>query len=1019
DTPEVVFASALRARRSEAETFAEFLAQAHVAGVGIDWEAFYAGTGARRIPLPTYAFQRQRFWLAPGTGSGDVAAAGLGRLDHPMLAAAVHMGDRDEWLFTGRVSLDATPWAQDHGVLGMVIVPGTALVELAIVAGRHTGAPVLEELVLEAPLILHEKAAAQIQVALGEPEDDGRRSVAIFSRPDTATGAEDEAEAICHGRGTLMRDADPDAEPIAPSWLPVEWPPPGGEPVDVAALHARLAEVGFDYGPAFQGLRAAWRDGDDMFAEVALPDEHADAARRFGFHPALFDASLHGGLNWLDDGEGASARLPFSWSGVRFAHSGASRVRVRIGSAGESALRVDVVGEHGEPVARVEKLAFRPVDQAQLASVQQAKSNALFTVDWTALSLPASSAVSAQVAVLGASGYEGVDALVAAVAEGGQVVPDLVLAEPSDAAEALGLLQRWLVADQLSGGRLVVVTRGAVAIGDESPDLMQAPVWGLVRSAQSENPDRIVLIDVGGQGEGEVPEWGALAALEEPQLAVRGGVCRAPRLVRASEGAGSEAPKFDPDGTVLITGGTGGLGALFARHLAEQHGARHLVLLSRRGPDAPGVEELVGELAALGCEARAAACDASDRTQLASLIGSLERPLTAVIHAAGVLDDGVVTSLTPEQLARVMGPKADAALHLHELTVGMDLSAFVLFSSVAALIGSPGQGNYAAANAALDALAAHRRAQGLPATSLAWGLWADASGMAGALDETELARLERMGVGALSAELGLELFDQALRVGGSLVVPVRLDLAALRVQARSGLLPALLRGLVRVPKQSAGAGGSLARRLAEVAEADRERVVLELVQAQVAAVLGHATSAAIVPDRAFKELGFDSLGAVELRNRLTQASGVRLPSTLVFDHPSPAAVARLLLAEAGGLVADGGTKPVVRARRAVSRLDEPLAIVGMSCRYPGGVSSPAELWELVSQGRDAVSPLPNDRGWDLEGLYDPDPDQLGKVYTRGGGFVEGVADFDAGFFGISPREALAIDPQQRLMLEAA
>ncbi|MFI1935573.1 type I polyketide synthase, partial [Streptomyces sp. NPDC020330] len=248
---------------------------------------------------------------------------------------------------------------------------------------------------------------------------------------------------------------------------------------------------------------------------------------------------------------------------------------------------------------------------------------------------------------------------------------------------------------------------------------------------------------------------------------------------------------------------------------------------------------------------------------------------------------------------------------------------------------------------------------------------------------------------------------------------VRLDLAALRVRARSGLLPALLRGLVRVPGKSAGAGGSLARRLAEVGEADRERVVLELVQAQVAAVLGHATSAAVVPDRAFKELGFDSLGAVELRNRLTQTSGVRLPSTLVFDHPSPAAVARFLLAEAGGLVAGGGTKPVVRAKRAVSRLDEPLAIVGMSCRYPGGVSSPAELWELVSQGRDAMSGLPDDRGWDLEGLYDPDPDQLGKVYTRGGGFVEGVADFDAGFFGISPREALAIDPQQRLMLEAA
>ncbi|MFI6652840.1 SDR family NAD(P)-dependent oxidoreductase [Streptomyces sp. NPDC050529] len=931
-----VAVSALRARRSEAETFAEFLAQAHVAGVGIDWEAFYAGTGAQKVELPTYAFQRQRFWLAPGTGGGDAVAAGLGRLDHPLLGAAVRLGERDEWLLTGRLSLDSAPWVRDHVVLGTVIVPGTALVELAVVAGRQAGAAVLEELVLEAPLVLDDGVAVQLQVSVAEPDEGGRRAVAVYSRPESRVG-EGSAEAVCHARGVLVAEAGPLA-----SVVPAVWPPVGCEPVDLAGLRVRLAEVGFDYGPAFQGLRAAWRDSEHIYAEVALPDEHADSAGAFAFHPALFDASLHGGLDWLDHGEGFSVGLPFSWSGVRFAQSGASRVRVRIGSAGESALRVDVADEYGTPVACVEKLAFRPVDQAQLASVQQAKNNALFTVDWTALSLPASSAVSAQVAVLGASGYEGVDALVAAVAEGGQVVPDLVLAEPSDAAEALGLLQRWLVADQLSGARLVVVTRGAVAIGDESPDLMQAPVWGLVRSAQSENPDRFVLVDV----EGEVPEWGALAALEEPQVAVRGGVCLAPRLVRASEGAGAEAPEFDPDGTVLITGGTGGLGALFARHLAEHHGARHLVLLSRRGPDAPGVADLVGELAVLGCEARAVACDVSDREELAALIASLERPLTAVIHAAGVLDDGVVTSLTPEQLARVMGPKADAALHLHELTAGMDLSAFVLFSSVAALIGSPGQGNYAAANAALDALAAHRRAQGLPATSLAWGLWADASGMAGGLDEAELARLERMGVGALSAELGLGLFDRALRVGGSLVVPVRLDLAALRVQARSGLLPALLRGLVRVPRKSAGTEGSLAQRLVGVPAAGREAIAVDLVRGQVAAVLGHATSEAVEPDRVFKELGFDSLAAVDLRNRLTQVSGVRLPSTLVFDHPSPAAVARFLLSEVG----DAPDRAVGQSRPATA------APVGEAGPAAGGTLS--TLLRHAHAGGSIVSAVP-------------------------------------------------------------
>jgi NADPH:quinone reductase-like Zn-dependent oxidoreductase/acyl carrier protein len=366
---------------------------------------------------------------------------------------------------------------------------------------------------------------------------------------------------------------------------------------------------------------------------------------------------------------------------------------------------------------------------------------------------------------------------------------------------------------------------------------------------------------------------------------------------------------LDPDGTVLITGGTGGLGAVFAKHLARQ-GAKQLALVSRRGPDAGGVPELVGELEALGCEARVVACDVADRDQLAELIGSLEHPLTAVVHAAGVLDDGLVESLTAERLDRVMRPKLDAALHLHELTAGMELSAFVLFSSVAALIGSPGQGNYAAANASLDALAARRRADGLPASSLAWGLWADATGMTGELGEAELARLARMGFGALSAELGLELYDQAQQVDQALLVPVQLDQAALRAQARAGMLPALLRGLVRAPARRAEtAGGSLAERLAKVAQADWERVALDLVRAQVASVLGHGSPEAIDADRAFKELGFDSLAAVELRNRLSQATGLRLPTTLVFDHPTSAAVARYLIPVAMPGAAPNGHRP--------------------------------------------------------------------------------------------------------------
>ncbi|MGX6744343.1 type I polyketide synthase [Streptomyces xantholiticus] len=668
----------------------------------------------------------------------------------------------------------------------------------------------------------------------------------------------------------------------------------------------------------------------------------------------------------------------------------------------------------------MDKLVFRPADQAQLKRTAETQGS-LYRLDWAPVTV--GTGRSARVAVLGglpAEGepFEDLATLEQAVADGA-AAPELVLAvvdtaeATASAVEALGLVQRWLAGERLGEARLVVVTRGAVSVDGEAADVAQAAVWGLLRSAQSEHPGRFLLVDLDNDAVAEGLQWAGLADLDEPQLAVRGGRVLAPRLARASTGESVTA--FDPEGTVVITGGTGGLGAVFARHLAATRGVRHLLLLSRRGLEADGAAELVGELEGLGCEARIVACDVSDRDQLAAVLGSVERPLTAVVHAAGVLDDGVVESLSVEQIERVMRPKVDAAWHLHELTAGADLSAFVLFSSVAALIGSPGQANYAAANAALDALAGLRRASGLCATSLAWGLWSDTVGMSAQLGQAELARLERMGAKALSTELGLGLFDQALTSDAVLLAPVRLDTAVLRAQARAGTIPAVLRGLAPGARR-VEAGGSLAQRLAGVPEADRERVALELVLAQVAGVLGHASATSIEPGRAFNELGFDSLSAVELRNRLAQATGVRLPATLVFDHPSPVAVARLLVSQIAVDSVSGRTR-AARSRRVDT--DEPLAIVGMSCRFPGGVSSPEELWELVASGRDAMGPFPTDRGWDLERLYDPDPDEVGTVYTRTGGFVDRIGEFDAEFFGISPREALAMDPQQRLLLETS
>ncbi len=475
---------------------------------------------------------------------------------------------------------------------------------------------------------------------------------------------------------------------------------------------------------------------------------------------------------------------------------------------------------------------------------------------------------------------------------------------------------------------------------------------------------------------------------------------------------------IEPSGTVLITGGTGGLGALLAEHLVAVRGIRHLLLCSRRGRSAKDAEELSERLSAMGADAQIVACDVSDRAQVESLLKGIDpdHPLTAVVHAAGVLDDGVLQSLTAERVRDVLSPKVNGAWNLHELTRDLDLSAFVMFSSIVGSLGAAGQASYAAANAFLDVLAVNRRVRGLPALSTAWGPWTQVGGMADRLDGAGSARLESSGLSSLSAVEGLELFERALNLDEPFVIPVKLDSAALARKAQEGTLPALLRGLTRARRRHLGSpSGSLAASLAGVERSERERIVLELVRAHAAAVLGHASSEAVEPARVFKDLGFDSLAGVELCNRLAAETGLRLSASAVFDHPTPVALARFVLELATGSL------PTARHRTGASRAvtQEPIAIVGMACRYPGGVGSPEELWELVASGIDAVSGFPTDRGWDLERLFDSDPDASGTSYACEGGFLDDAADFDAEFFGISPREALAMDPQQRLLLEAS
>ncbi|HXQ00978.1 MAG TPA: SDR family NAD(P)-dependent oxidoreductase [Solirubrobacteraceae bacterium] len=1367
------------------------LGEAWVSGVPVAWDAVFEGLGAQVVPLPKYPFQRRRYWLDAATGVGDMLAVGQAPAAHPLLGAAVSPAGGGGQLLTGRLSLQSQPWLADHAIMGVVVFPGAALLELALHAGALVGYGVVRDLTLEAPLILEEHGAVHIQLVVEDSGDADTRAVAVYSRREnSANGQAPAQESWTRNASGVLGLLDDEAIPST-EWASASpehaWPPEGSESIDTSDTYGRLAELGVDYGPEFQGLTAAWRRGEEVFAEVSLCEERRAEASLFAVHPALLDAALHALAAKLledgpPDGEGA-VLLPFACSGLKLYASGAISLRVRLARVGEGSVSVSAVDETGAPVITMKSLALRPSTAEHLSAATSGATESLLRLDWVTVPLDAP-AKNVRWAVLGAGVadlhtmldeavtadtpatgrvYDDLEDLCAAL-DAGAPVPETVLVgfglqgdapaegdavielARSAAHAALELTQAWLAEPRFFGSRLVVFTRCALAVraGEDPRGLTAAPIWGLLRSAQSENPGRFVLVDIDDPRDCPVALH-ALLATEEPQLAVREGTPLAPRLaelggssvltppvgiaswrlsigdggtleslhlapcpdserplaptevrvgVRAAgvnfrdvvttlglvqtpggptvigtEGAGvvleagsavsdmkpgervmgimlgafaprviadrrmiapmpenwsfaqaaavsgvfltaryglldlgglrpgekllvhagaggvgmaaiqiarhlgvevfatastakwdvlrslglddahiassrelvfrdqfleetggagvdvvlnSLAREFvdaslellpsggrflemgktdirDPeqvaathpgvayrafdlieaggqrsqemlletiellrqgalrllpirswdirrapqafrfmsqarhvgkivltlpdaaiaaDGTALITGGTGRLGGLIAKHLISEHGVRNIVLVSRRGRAAPGAEELETQLLALGAQVLVEACDVADRAQLAALIDSLdlEHPLKTVVHAAGVLDDGVIQSLDGEQLDRVLAPKLDAAWHLHELTAHLDLDAFLLFSSVSGTIGGPGQANYAAGNVFLDTLAAHRRAQGLPAVSMAWGGWAEASEMTGHLSESDIARVRRAGVHAFSTEQALAAFDAARVCGEALTVPLRLDRARLRTRAREGTLPALLSGLIRASAREAAStpSNSLVQRLHGVAAEERMRVTLDLVRSEVAVVLGHDSSAAIDVRRAFKDLGFDSLLAVELRNRLNARTGLQLPATLVFDYPSSAELARHLLEELSG--AQAGTA-VATSRR--SMLEEPVALVAMGCRYPGGVSSPEELWELLAAGVDAISAFPADRGWDLERLYHPDPDHPATSYVREGGFVHQLTDFDAEFFGISPREAVMMDPQQRLLLEVA
>ncbi len=1294
------------------------LAQAHVHGSTVDWAVVGSG-GGRRVDLPTYAFGGDRYWPRPGAGTGDVASAGLAPAEHPLLAAETELADGAGHLFSGRLSLGAQPWFADHAVRGAVIVPGTALAELAVYAAHRVGCEQVEELVLHAPLTLPPAGGVQLQVDVGPPGEGGARPVSIHSGSDGAWTR--------HASGVLS------PHPVtAPSTVD-EWPPADAVRLDVADAYPRLGDLGLGYGPAFRGLRAAWRLGDTLYAEVELP-EGVDADR-FALHPALFDAALHATALASDESDG-QVRMPFSWRGIAVHAVGATALRVRLTMTGRDAVRLSLADRTGAAVAEVRELAVRPVtDRADTG-----RPDSLYRLAWH--QIPTVERAAEEWSPVDAG--EPVPPNVLAFLDTGDAAADPVARAHDATRWAHRLVTGWLADQRSAAGRLALVTRGAVAVraGEHVPDPAAATVWGLVRVAQLEHPDRFQVVDVDGR-ETSARALRAALASGEPQLAIRDGDTYAARLALAStepsltppagawrlattepgtvenlvlaphpaaerpladgevrvavraagmnfrdvlitlglypgvgvigaEAAGvvlesgpgvtgfapgdrvmglfpdgamgpvaiadaralapvpagwsyaqaaaapiafatayyalrdlgglrrgerllvhaatggvgmaaiqlarhwgaevfatASPPKWDvlrgmsvddahignsrtlafeaeflaatggrgvdvvlnslageftdaslrllpgggrflemgktdvrdpatvaadhpgvdyrpfetveagpdrlreiladlgalfdrgvlrplpvtafdvrrapeafrrmsqarhtgklvltlggdlaPEGTVLITGGTGTLGAAVARHLVTRHGVRHLLLVSRSGPAAPGAEELRAALAELGAQVTIRACDTASRRAVASLLADVpeDHPLTAVIHSAGVTDDAAITSLTPDRLDPVLRPKVDAAWHLHELTKELNLGAFVLFSSLAGTLGNPGQANYAAGNAFLDALAAHRHALGLPAVSLAWGLWQRASGITADLFEDKRHAVAHRMLTVMSDEEALALFDAGLRGGRPDLVPAGIDLAAVRRAAAAGAVPPVLHGFRRGARRQAEGGtgrpATIGHELAGRSAADGRRFLLDLVRANVGVVLSHPAPDTIDPQRPFQQIGFDSLTAVELRNRLGAATGLRLPATLIFDHPNALALADYLWSQLGGAAA--GTGAAVGTGAPVA--DDPVVIVGVACRFPGGVRDAAQLWAVADEGRETLSGFPTDRGWDLDRLFHPDPDHPGTSYVDRGGFLHDAGLFDADFFGMNPREAAGTDPQQRVLLEVA
>jgi pimaricinolide synthase PimS1 len=798
------------------------VADVEVAGGTIDWSTVFAGTGRKNTVLPTYAFQRRRYWLAPPS-------------------------DGSRQVLRHTVSISRWRWLQDHVVDDEVLLPGSVFVEMALGAVRAAAFPALREMTLQAPLVLDDRPV-DVEVRIEPVHSSGCRALSIHSR---VSGASTDAWRL-HATGEL---GAVEHRPAAPR---VCWPP-NAQRVDVDEAYRRLQEAGYRYGPAFRSVTAIWTDSTSVYAEVELAGEISDMADDFVVHPVLLDAALQLVLLTSDIEHRGEVTVPFAFNDIEITSKSLQRIRVCMTRSGSGMPSLAIADQNGMPIGSIGEVVMRPLAGEPVTAKA---AGCIYRVRWTPTT--------------------------AGRKDTGGALRVHTCAAGSDPAavrritgEVLRVLQHWL-RRHTDEDRLAVVTTGAIAMPDEDvTNLAGAAVWGLVRAAQSEHPGRLVLVDTDHSL--SIDDIGE----EQTQLVIRNGSSYEADMVAVEETA---AAALDLRGaTVLITGGTGMAGSLIAKHVSAAYSPARIVMLSRRGPQAPGAPELVGDLSGSYVQARVIACDVSQRDEIAAVLQDIPRaePI-AVIHAAGILDDGGIDSMTQQRMESVLASKADAALHLHELTGDRDVRAFIMFSSIAGILGTAGQANYAAANAVLDGLATHRRAQGLHGQSLAWGWWAQESDLTKSLGDSGAARLRRIGLVPMTADETLAIFDNALRNDNGVLVTARLDRGA--IPLRLGRV-----GSVGGTTPSSDGGGVAPRlQLSGLETAEQRDLLIDLICESAAEVLNHEHRSALGSGRTFRQLGFDSLSAVELRNRLNNATGVKLKQSAVFDFPTPEELAEVL-----------------------------------------------------------------------------------------------------------------------------